>query len=256
MIVKGKNVLITGASSGIGKDCAEVFAEAGANVILLARRVELIRELAEMLIKTHHIRAHFVKCDVSNFSEVEQAISTIPGELLPIDILINNAGGALGLSKIYEGNIDDWDGMIGSNIKGLLYVTRLILPEMVKRNEGLVINISSIAGLQVYPNGNVYCAVKAAASALSQSMIIDLNGTNVKVTNIDPGLTRTEFALTRYHGDAESAGKVYHGYTPLMGRDIAEIALFCATRPKHVNIQEILVTPTDQATTTIVSKKL
>ena len=169
---------------------------------------------------------------------------------------MNNAGKALGLDKIWNGLIEDWDEMIDTNIKGLLYVSRCIIPGMVKRNSGHVINIGSIAGEQLYPNGNVYCGSKAAVHFISRGMVIDLNGTNVRVTNIAPGLVETEFGQVRFHGDTEKGANVYKGYKPLEAIDIADIALFCVTRKSHVMIQDILVTPTDQATSWMVNKKL
>jgi len=254
--MRNKIVMITGVSAGIGKACAEVFAEAGAKLILLARRKEKLTELSEVVRKNFGTSCYIIECDVSDMKTLSSSIRNMPPEWQQIDVLINNAGLARGFNKIQDGEISDWEEMIDTNIKGLLFVSRLILPGMIERAEGHVINIASIAGRQVYPAGNVYCATKHAVKALSEGMSIDLNGTGVKVTNIDPGLVETEFASVRFHGDEDKAAGVYMGYTPLTGRDVAETVLFAATRPKHVMIQDLSVTPTDQANTYIVNKKL
>ncbi len=255
MKLLNKTTFITGASAGIGLSCALKFAEQGSNLILLARRRDKLNQVADDIRKKHSVKVHTSTVDVRNFQEIKDFIDNLPEEWKKIDILINNAGKALGLSKIYEADLADWEEMIDTNIKGLLYCSRLILPDMVARNEGFVINIGSLAGHEVYPAGNVYCGTKSFVRAVSKGMIIDLNGTNVRVTNIDPGLVETEFSEIRFHGDKERASMVYKGYQPLTGDDIAEIAVFAATRPMHVQIQEIFVTPTAQATATIVSKK-
>lgn len=255
MELKNKTVLITGASAGIGKACAEVFAESGANLILNARRISKIEEIANSLEEKHGIRTYSFECDVRILEDVEEKFEAIPEEFKNIDILINNAGLARGFDKLHEGDICNWEEMIDTNIKGLLYVSRKVIPWMVDRQDGHIINIGSIAGVEVYPNGNVYCATKHAVKALSKGMTIDLNGTGIRITNIDPGLVETEFALVRFHGDKEKAENVYKGYTPLSGKDIADVCLFAATRPKHVMIQDILITPADQATATLVHKK-
>lgn len=254
--MKGKVVFITGASAGIGEACAEVFAEAGARLILMARRQEKLAKVSKRLFKLYGTEIYSIGCDITKYDEIEQFINDLPENWTTIDVLINNAGKARGFSKIQDGNLEDWEEMIDTNIKGLLYVSKLILPKMVEQGSGHVINIGSIAGREVYPNGNVYCGTKAAVAAISKGMVIDLNGTGVRVSNIEPGLVETEFASVRFHGDEEKAKTVYQGYTPLTGRDIAETALFCATRPKHVMIQDVLITPTDQATVTIVNKKM
>lgn len=254
-MLKEKVTFISGASSGIGMDCAITFAEAGSDLILIARRIERLDELKNLIKSQYDVNIHIAKCDVRNFEECESVISNLPDDFQKIDILINNAGLASGFSKINEGELDDWNTMIDTNIKGLLHITKLILPQMVERGEGHIINIASIAATQVYPFGNVYCATKSAVKTLSQAMIIDLNGTGVRVSNIDPGLVETEFAEVRFHGDKERAKTIYKGYTPLTGRDVAEACLFVATRPKHVTIQDLMITPTDQATTLIINKK-
>lgn len=256
MKLKNKTTFITGASAGIGLACAQKFAEEGSNLILIARRKEKLEKIAEELQKNYSVKVLTSTVDVRNYVDIKKFLDNLPEEWKRIDILINNAGKALGLSKIYEADLADWEEMIDTNIKGLLYCSRLIIPDMVARNEGFIINIGSLAGHEVYPAGNVYCGTKSFVRAISKGMIIDLNGTNVKVTNIDPGLVETEFSEVRFHGDKERASQIYKGYQPLTGQDIAEIALFAATRPLHVQIQEIFVTPTAQASATIISKKI
>ncbi len=252
--LNGKIVLITGASAGIGAACAELFAEAGARLLLLARRQDRLEKLAASLRSQHHIEVLPLQCDVRSLDQVRRVFETLPAEWQAIDVLINNAGLARGLNPIDQGNIQDWEEMIDTNVKGLLYVTRQVLPGMIQRQRGTIVNIGSIAGREVYPQGNVYCATKHAVRALSQAIRIDTNGKNIRVCNVDPGLVETEFSLVRFRGDAERAKKVYEGYTPLSPRDVAEVVLFCVQRPPHVTIADVLVLPTDQATTTIVHK--
>jgi NADP-dependent 3-hydroxy acid dehydrogenase YdfG len=256
MKLKGKIALITGASSGIGEATARVFAQNGAKLILLARRKERLLSLAAELEKEFDTKSYLIVADVRNYEDLERGIKSIPDEFKDISILVNNAGLARGLEKIYEGNINDWNEMIDTNIKGLLYTTKLVAPIFLVKNSGHIVNIASLAGRAVYPNGNVYCATKFAVKALSEAMVIDFNGTNIRITNIDPGLVETEFSEVRFHGDKERAKTVYRGYKPLTGMDIANIILFCVTLPEHVMIQDLLVTPTAQATATIVHKKL
>ncbi len=256
MLLKGKIALITGASAGIGKAIAEYFAAEGASLILVARRIEKIEELAAQLASKYNTDAKLLEIDVRDYSKIVNAFETLDSKWKSIDILVNNAGKARGFNKIHEGLIDDWEEMIDTNIKGLLYFSRVIIPEMLKRNSGHIVNIGSIAGEEVYPNGNVYCGTKFAVHALSKAMAIDLNGTNVRISNIAPGLVETEFAEVRFHGDKEKAETVYQGYKPLEADDIADIALFCVTRKPHVMLQNILVTPTAQASATIVHKEL
>lgn len=255
MRLLNKIVLITGASSGIGRECAAVFAEAGARLILLARRADRLAELSEQLRADYGAESFTIECDVRESIRVFSALDSLPDNWRSIDVLINNAGLSRGLDTVYEGRLDDWEEMIDTNVKGLLYVSRAVLPGMVQRHTGILINIASIAGREVYPKGNVYCATKHAVRALSEGMRIDTNGTGVRVCNIDPGLVETEFSEVRFRGDTGRAGKVYEGYTPLHGRDIAEAALFCATRPPHVTIADMLVLPIAQATATIVHKQ-
>ncbi len=256
MTLEGKIAFISGASSGIGKAIAEAFAKNGAKLILLSRRMNRLVELSEDLKQRFGTKLYLIQADVRQFEELKEAFNRIPSEFQDIDILVNNAGLALGLDKIYNGNIEDWEQMIDTNIKGVLYLTKLVSPILLKKNAGHIVNIGSLAGREVYPNGNVYCATKFALKALSKAMIMDFNGTGVRVSNVDPGLVETEFSIVRFKGDTERAKQVYQGYKPLTGEDIARVVLFIVTLPEHVNIQDILITPTAQATTTIVHKEL
>jgi serine 3-dehydrogenase len=253
--LKNKIVFITGASSGIGKACAEVFAKEKANLILTARRIERIDQLATELKLKHSIQVLSFKLDVRNYKEVEKVISSINSEWKKIDVLINNAGLARGLDKIYEGKKEDWEEMIDTNIKGLLYVTRLILPGMVERKSGHIINIGSIAGHNVYPMGNVYAATKFAVKALSRAIRIDVIDRGIKVSSVDPGLVETEFSMVRYSGDKERAKKTYTGLKPLRAEDVADAVFYCATRPSHVNINELILTPLAQASPAYIFKE-
>lgn len=253
--LKSSIVCITGASSGIGRACAIAFARNGANVLLAARRQERTNHLAQELGHDYSAKAHAVHLDVTNRRAVEELFSSLPPEWKNIDILVNNAGLARGLAKFHEGKVEDWEEMIDTNVKGLMYVTRAVLPGMVERNSGHVINIGSIAGHQTYPMGNMYCASKFAVTGLSRSLKMDLLGTAVRVTSVDPGLVETEFNQVRFHGDKERGSTTYTGMTPLRPEDIADIVLFCTTRPAHVNIGELLVTPTDQATVSMVHRR-
>jgi serine 3-dehydrogenase len=245
--LKNRNVFITGASSGIGEACAVAFAREGANLLLAARRKERIDRLARNLEDTYRVMTHTVQLDVRSNDQVEKAMSSLPPAWDHIDILLNNAGLSRGLVKLHAGEIQDWDEMIDTNVKGLLYVTRAVLPGMVRRNSGHVINMGSIAGHEVYPNGNVYCASKYAVTAISQGLKMDLLGTNVRVSSVDPGLVETEFSEVRFRGDSQRAAQAYVNMRPLKGEDIAEIVIFCATRPLHVDIAQVTVMPTDQA---------
>ncbi|MDJ0677444.1 MAG: SDR family oxidoreductase [Calothrix sp. MO_167.B42] len=250
-------VLITGASSGIGAACAHVFAGAGAKLILAARRYERLQQLADELTKSYgnSLEIHLLQLDVRDRSAVESAISQLSPPWSDIDILVNNAGLSRGLDKLQEGNFQDWEEMIDTNIKGLLYLTRYVVPGMVKRDRGHVVNIGSIAGHQTYPGGNVYCGTKAAVRAISEGLKQDLLGTPVRVTSVDPGMVETEFSDVRFHGDRERAKKVYQGLTPLTPEDIADVVFFCVTRPSRVNISEVLLVPTDQASATLVNRR-
>lgn len=252
--VKDKIVLITGASSGIGASCAYQFAEAGAKLILAARRLERLQELADRLKKQFNTQTHLLQLDVRDRAAVASTLGNLPESWAAIDILVNNAGLSRGLTKLYEGNIDDWEEMIDANVKGLLYVTRAIVPGMVQRDRGHVVNIGSIAGRAAYPGGNVYCASKAAVRAISDGLKQDAIGTAIRVTEIEPGLVETEFSVVRFHGDRDRANAVYQDLTPLTPDDIADVVLFCVTRPAHVNISEVLVVPADQANATLVHR--
>lgn len=252
--MKNKNVFITGASAGIGAACAEVFAREGANLVLLARRAEKLDALAAELNTKYDISIRTYCCDIRNRNQVNEIIEELNNDTYKIDVLINNAGLASGLSKIQEGDIEDWEVMIDTNLKGLLYVSRAILPMMVGQKAGTVINIGSVAGETAYPNGNVYCGTKSFVKILSDAMNIDLNGTGVRVTNIAPGMVETEFSKVRFHGDEEKAAGVYKGTTPLTGLDIAETAFYAASLPPHVNMQYMLVMPTDQANAYVIDR--
>ncbi|MGA2298925.1 MAG: SDR family NAD(P)-dependent oxidoreductase [FCB group bacterium] len=253
MEIKNKIVLISGASSGIGAACAEVFAEAGAKLILLARRKDNLTLLTGKLLKEYGTKCYPIVCDIRDYDLLSLKLGHLD-EWKNIDILINNAGLSRGLEKIQDGKLENWEEMIDTNIKGLLYLSKLVIPGMVERKSGHIFNIGSLAGREVYPGGNVYCGTKHAVKALSKAMVIELNTTGIRVTNIDPGLVETEFSEVRFRGDKERAKKTYEGFVPLIGRDIAEIILFAASRPQHVMIQDLLVTPTAQANTTILDK--
>ncbi|BDA75469.1 Short-chain dehydrogenase/reductase SDR [Calothrix sp. PCC 7716] len=247
-------VFITGASSGIGAACTKVFAQNGAKLILAARRYEKLQQVVELL-SIDSSNVHLIELDVRNRAAVESAISSLPAEWSDIDILINNAGLSRGLDKLHEGAFQDWEEMIDTNIKGLLYMTRYIVPGMVQRARGHVINIGSIAGHQTYPSGNVYCGTKAAVKSISEGLKQDLLGTPIRVTSVDPGMVETEFSEVRFHGDSERAAKVYQGVTPLTPDDVADVIYYCATRPAHVNINEVMLMPVDQASATLVNRK-
>jgi 3-hydroxy acid dehydrogenase / malonic semialdehyde reductase len=250
--IQNQTVLITGASSGIGAACAHAFAQAGVRLILAARRLERLEQLAADLAGCP---THLMQMDVCDRPQVEAALTSLPQDWSTVDILVNNAGLSRGLDKLHEGKIEDWEEMIDTNVKGLLYVTRSILPGMVSRAHGHVINIGSIAGHQTYPNGNVYCATKAAVKVLSEGLKMDLLGTSVRVSSVDPGMVATEFSQVRFQGDMERAMQVYNGMTPLTAEDIAEIVVFCATRPPHVNVSEVIVLATDQGSATMVHRQ-
>jgi len=252
--VKDQVVLITGASSGIGEACARIFAQAGAKLILVARRQERLAQLGEQLIKEYGCQLHLVPLNVCDRILVQEAMENLPTPWSAVDILINSAGLSRGLDKFPEASIQDWEEMIDTNIKGLLYITRSLLPGMISRGRGHIINIGSIAGHQTYPGGSVYCATKAAVKSISEGLKQDLLGTPVRVTSVDPGLVETEFSPVRFHGDTERAKKVYEGLTPLTGDDIADVIFFCATRSPHVNINEVILMPIDQASTTLVNR--
>jgi len=239
--------MITGATAGFGKATALQFARNGFDVIITGRRKERLDHLERELLSSGNIRVLSLNFDVRNRDEVATVISNLPEEWKDIEILVNNAGLAVGMDHIDAGNIDDWERMIDTNIKGLLYVTRAVAPLMVVRNRGHIFNIGSIAGKESYENGNVYCASKSAVDSLSRSMRIDLLKNNIKVTHIAPGMAETEFSIVRFKGDKEKADSVYKGIDPLTGKDIAEVIYFCATLPEHVCINDLVITPTQQA---------
>ena len=250
-----KTVLITGASSGIGAGCARKFASEGARLILNARSTDKLVTLAEELKEIFGTECYVMPFDVCDSKKAAEALDSLPNEWKSIDILINNAGLAIGVDKEHEGNLDEWDQVIDTNIKALLSMTRLVVPGMVERGRGHIINIGSIAGDAAYPGGSVYCATKAAVKALSDRLRIDLVDTPLRVTNIKPGLVETNFSVVRFRGDQDRADNVYKGIKALTGNDIAEVAYFAASAPEHMQVAEILVMPTYQATGTIVSKK-
>lgn len=239
--------MITGATSGFGKAIAVRFADNGYNIIITGRRKDLLDKLEKNLHSSGKINVLSLCFDVRKKDVVESVIGTLPEEWKKIDILVNNAGLAVGLSHIQDGDTDDWDRMIDTNVKGLLYVTRAIAPLMVARNKGHIFNIGSIAGKETYENGNVYCASKFAVDALSKSMRIDMLKNNIKVTLIAPGMAETEFSLVRFKGDEEKAKNVYKGIDALTADDIADVIYYCATLPDHVCINELVITPTQQA---------
>ena len=249
-----QTVLITGATSGIGRATAEYFAARGYNLVICGRRKNRLQELQETLGK--QVNVHCLQFDIRDREAVFSEIGSLPEEFSRIDVLINNAGNAHGLDFIDEGNLDDWDAMLDINVKGLLYVSKAILPQMVERKSGHIINIGSTAGKEVYPRGNVYCASKHAVDAINQAMRIDLNAHGIRVGAVNPGLVETEFSEVRFKGESDKADKVYQGYQPLKPEDIAEIIHFVVTRPYHVNIADLVVMPTAQASSTIVKKEL
>lgn len=253
--LKEKTAFITGATSGIGKSCAYAFAKEGTNLIICARRLNLVEEVAEDLRKKFGVKVHAFKLDVSSRDEVNKSVSSLPEEFKKIDLLINNAGLARGLNKFYEDNPDGWDEMIDTNIKGVLYVTHAILPGMIERKSGHIINIGSIAGREAYPKGAVYCATKHAVDAITRSLRMDVIDKNILVSTIDAGLVETNFSRIRFYGDEEKAKNVYKGITPLTGDDIADAVLFCASRSPHVNIAEITLLASQQATATVIHRE-
>ncbi|MEN6559210.1 MAG: SDR family NAD(P)-dependent oxidoreductase [Acidobacteriota bacterium] len=252
--LKDKIVFVTGASSGIGESAARAFAAQGAKVLMCARRLERIEKLARALEREHGAAARAFRLDVRDRAAVDKAVAGLPEEWRAIEVLVNNAGLSRGMDKLPAGLVEDWEEMIDANVKGLLYVSRAVVPGMIERGRGHVINIGSIAGRETYPGGNVYCATKFAVKALSNAMRLDLNGTPLRVSEIAPGMVETEFSLVRFHGDAGRAAKVYQGFKPLGPDDIADAAVWCATRPPHVDVSEIVIMPTAQASTTLVHR--
>jgi 3-hydroxy acid dehydrogenase/malonic semialdehyde reductase len=249
-----KTVLITGASAGIGEACAHAFAQEGASLILTARRQDKIDALAKLLTERHQIKCLPLGLDVRNSQDIETVLTNLPTEFKAIDILVNNAGLVIGLEKAHETPETDVDTMLDTNVKGVLNMIRAVVPDMVRRNAGHIINISSIAGHEAYGGGSVYCASKHAVDAITKSLRIDVVNTNLRVTAISPGLVETEFSLVRFKGDAHKAKQVYAGMEALVGSDIAEAVLFAATRPPHVQIADMIIFPTAQAAATVVHR--
>ncbi len=247
--------LITGATSGIGKACAEILASNGYKLILVGRRTERLESLQQYLEHTYTTSSLYINLDVRNRKEVEEKLATLPEDWQSIDILINNAGLAMGLSSIEDGNVDHWDTMIDTNLKGLLYVTKNILPYMIQHNKGHIINVGSIAGKEVYANGNVYCATKHAVDALNRSMRLDLSKYPIKVSAIHPGAVETEFSIVRFEGDESRAKTVYEGFENLIAADVAEAVWFMINRPQHVNINEMTIMPTAQPMAGVINRR-
>lgn len=250
-----KIALITGATSGIGAACAHLFAAQGYNLVLLGRREQLLTDVSKHLEDKYAIEVKKIVADVRDNEDLSYRLETLPQQWKKVDVLINNAGLSQGLDPIDKGSIDDWDTMIDTNVKGLLYTTRIVSNWMIARKSGHIVNIGSIAGKEVYPNGNVYCATKHAVDALNKGMRIDLLPHGIKVTAINPGMVETEFSKVRFKGDEGRAKKVYDGLEPLIANDIAEAIWFVVSRPAHVNINDMLIMPTAQATGTIINRK-
>lgn len=255
MDISGKRVVITGASAGIGSACARTFAKAGCHLALVARRQERLENLAKDLGEVAEVEVVVADLDVRDRLAVNAWATNLLDRFGVPDILVNNAGLARGIGPLQEGDHEDWEEMIDTNVKGLLYVTRALLPAMVKRGSGHVINIGSIAGHEFYPGGNVYCGTKHFVAALNRAMGVDLLGTGVRVSSVDPGMVETEFSLVRFHGDRERAEGVYRGFDPLRSEDVADAVLFCATRPVHANVREMLLMPSAQASAVHVSRR-
>ncbi|MFC2152119.1 SDR family NAD(P)-dependent oxidoreductase [Bacteroidota bacterium] len=239
--------LITGATSGIGRATTLTLSENNFDVIITGRRKELLEELKKEINKKSTNKIHILHFDIRNKAEVDKAIDSLPAEWQDIDVLVNNAGLAVGLEHIHEGFIDDWERMIDTNVKGLLYITRKVSPKMVEKKHGHIINIGSTAGKEAYEKGNVYCGTKHAVDAITKGMRIDLLTHKIKVTAINPGMVETEFSLVRFKGDKDKADKVYKGFTPLYGKDVADAILYVITRPEHVCINDMIITATAQA---------
>lgn len=250
-----KIALITGASSGIGEACAHIFAQQGYHLILIGRRENLLEKIAHHLADKYAIEVKKIQADVRDKENISYVLETLPNQWKNVDVLINNAGLSQGLDPIDKGDTDDWDTMIDTNVKGLLYVSKIVSGWMVNQKKGHIVNIGSIAGKEVYANGNVYCATKHAVDALNKGMRIDLLPHGIKVTAINPGMVETEFSVVRFKGDEARAKKVYDGLEPLVAQDIAEAIWFAVSRPPHVNINDMLIMPTAQATATTVVRK-
>jgi NADP-dependent 3-hydroxy acid dehydrogenase YdfG len=248
-------ILVTGATSGIGKACAELLASQGKNLLLVGRRLDRLQCLQKDLTTNHKIKVEIAPLDISRSQAVQDFGKKFSSELNQVEALINNAGLAAGRDTIQQGNLKDWDAMWDVNVKGLLYMTQQVLPYLVQKKSGHIVNLGSVAGRWVYPRGNIYCATKRAVSALTEALRQDLLGTGIRVTEISPGMVETEFSLVRFGGDQEKAKAIYEGMTPLSAKDIAEAVVWALMRPKHVNIQEMIIYPTDQASTTLVHRR-
>jgi len=253
--LRDKIVFITGASSGIGLACAEAFASEGARLLLAARRKDRLENSEGRLRELGATDVHVFPLDVRKADDVAAAITGLPNEWQSIEVLINNAGLSRGLDKLYQGSLQDWEEMIDTNVKGLLYVSRAVVPGMVSRGHGHVVNLGSTAGEMTYPNGAVYCATKAAERAINDGLRLDLLGTPVRCTTVDPGMVETEFSEVRFRGDKERAAKVYQGVTPLTAADVADAILWVTTRPAHVNIARVLMTAVDQGNSLLFNRK-
>jgi 3-hydroxy acid dehydrogenase / malonic semialdehyde reductase len=253
--LSGSTVFITGASSGIGASTAHAFAVEGARLLLAARRLDRLEQSRDNLLKAGATEVHTFALDVRDAAMVESTITGLPEQWRAIDVLVNNAGLSRGLEKLYQGRLQDWDEMIDTNVKGLLYVTRTVVPGMVERGKGHVVNLGSTAGDITYPNGAVYCATKAAEHAINDGLRQDVLGTPVRVTSVDPGMVETAFSEVRFHGDSERAAKVYQGVTPLTPDDVADAIVWAVTRPAHVNIARITLTTVDQANSLLFNRK-
>jgi 3-hydroxy acid dehydrogenase / malonic semialdehyde reductase len=253
--MKGKTVLVTGASSGIGAATALEFARLGARLLVCARRVERLREMEPSLLEAGAAEVFSFQLDVRDRDEVEGTLNTLPDAWGEIDVLVNNAGLSRGLTKLWQDDVENWEEMIDTNVKGLLYVTRVVVPKMVARGSGHVINLGSVAGHMTYANGAVYCATKAAEKSISQGLKLDLMGTAVRVTSVDAGMVESEFSVVRFRGDDERAAKVYQNITPLQPEDVADAIVWAATRPPHVNIHDILMTTIDQGDSVTFNRK-
>jgi NADP-dependent 3-hydroxy acid dehydrogenase YdfG len=251
----GQVVFVTGASSGIGRACARAFAGERARLLLAARRLERLEHLEPELLDAGAIDVRSLGLDVRDRDAVSRAIEGLPESWKQIEVLVANAGLSRGLAPVQEGHVDDWDEMIDTNVKGLLHVDRTVLPYMIARGRGTVVHLGSIAGRQTYPGGNVYCATKYAVRALSEALRLDLLGTGVRVSTVDPGMVATEFSEVRFRGDRERAEAVYRGMRPLSAEDVAEVVLFVATRPPHVDLAEVLILPADQASATSIRRR-
>jgi 3-hydroxy acid dehydrogenase / malonic semialdehyde reductase len=253
--LKDRIVFVTGASSGIGEACARRFAAEGARLLMCARRMDKLKDVATKLTEAFGTETHLVELDVRDRAAVFAAVEALPEAWKAVDVLLNNAGLGLGLDKLHEGDVDDWEQMIDTNVKGLLYVSRAVVPGMVARGRGHVINIGSTAGHEAYPGGNVYCGTKSAVGAITKGLRMDVVDTPIRVSTVDPGMVETDFSNVRFHGDTERAKKVYAGIEPLVADDVADAVLYCATRPPHVQINEIILTPTNQASALVIYKK-